>query len=228
MFEKLESFTRDVSDLPDRPALNQAAALKEQFDAAPNEVRVYLNKLIDALKLTTSGDSGAKNIGVSTIPGIEGNDIQIILEKLSSRGVFYGKGDSISLNSGFVILPVVSWIKEMNSELYEQTSGSNIKFKKGGLYKVEFSLTRSDLPANQTWEIGYAINDDSSKLSTVKMVMGQYGWNQTSGPNNTKVPLAISDMVRVSANDYINFNNNSQDGPRSYGDIRFNVMRISD
>lgn len=84
MFEKLVSFTKDVSDLPDRPAVDSAAALKAQFDAAPDEVRVYLNKLIDALKLTTAGDSGAKNIGATSISGLTGTDVQSLLESLNT------------------------------------------------------------------------------------------------------------------------------------------------
>jgi hypothetical protein len=81
--EKLNAFTKDVSDLSDRPALNPTE-LKAQFDAAPDEVRQYLNKLIDALKKTTAGDSGAKNIGATTISGLTGTDIQTILESLNT------------------------------------------------------------------------------------------------------------------------------------------------
>jgi hypothetical protein len=82
VFEKLISFTKKVADLADRPSLN-STELKAQFDAAPDEVREYLNKLIDALKKTEAGDSGAKNIGVTTISGITGNDIQTVLEALA-------------------------------------------------------------------------------------------------------------------------------------------------
>jgi hypothetical protein len=84
MFEKLVSFTKKVADLPDRPSLNPAE-LKNQFDAAPDEVRVYLNKLVDALQKTTAGDSGAKSIGVTSISGLTGNDIQTILEQLTPK-----------------------------------------------------------------------------------------------------------------------------------------------
>jgi hypothetical protein len=42
------------------------------------------NTLIDALKLTTSGDSGAKNIGATTISGVTGTDVQTILESLKT------------------------------------------------------------------------------------------------------------------------------------------------
>jgi hypothetical protein len=81
MFEKLVSFTKKVANLPDRPSLNPAE-LKAQFDAAPDEVRVYLNKLIDALQKTTSGDSGAKNVGATSLSGVTGSDVQSILEGL--------------------------------------------------------------------------------------------------------------------------------------------------
>jgi hypothetical protein len=81
MFEKLVSFTKKVADLPDRPSLNPAE-LKNQFDAAPDEVRVYLNKLIDALQKSTAGDSGAKNVGASSLSGVDGSDVQSVLEGL--------------------------------------------------------------------------------------------------------------------------------------------------
>jgi hypothetical protein len=83
VLEKLNAFTKDVSDLSDRPALNPTE-LKAQFDAAPDEVRQYLNKLIDALKKTTAGDSGAKNIGATTISGLTGTDVQTILGSLNT------------------------------------------------------------------------------------------------------------------------------------------------
>jgi hypothetical protein len=90
MFQKLESFTKDVSDLATKPALDPAA-LKAQFDAAPDELRQYFNKLVDALVKNTSGDSGAKNIGATNITGLTGSDVQSLLEsmyaKLASAGI---------------------------------------------------------------------------------------------------------------------------------------------
>lgn len=83
MFQQLVSFTKKVADLADKPSIN-ASELKAQFDAAPDEVRQYLNNLIDALKSTTLGDSGAKNIGATSISGLTGTDIQAILESLNS------------------------------------------------------------------------------------------------------------------------------------------------
>lgn len=82
-FEKLLAFTKDVSDFADRVTGNPAE-IKAQFDAAPDEVRQYLNKLIDALKSTATGDSGAKNTGATAITGLTGTDVQSLLEGLKS------------------------------------------------------------------------------------------------------------------------------------------------
>lgn len=126
MFQKLVSFTKKVADLADKPALN-ASQLKAQFDAAPDEVRQYLNNLIDALVRTTEGDSGAKNIGATTIGGLTGTDIQSLLESLKTYvdkadgkrqegatntfSVFAGNTFDIpiSFNVGFTKPPVLNY-----------------------------------------------------------------------------------------------------------------------
>lgn len=82
--QKLISFSKTVSDLSDKPALTPTA-LKAQFDSSPNELKDALNSLIDALKLTSAGDSGAKNIGATTISGIAGSDVQTILESINTN-----------------------------------------------------------------------------------------------------------------------------------------------
>lgn len=69
----LDQFSRDVVDLPDRPNTQMSAAqLKEWFDAAPEELRGHTNNVINVLKSTTVGDSGAENIGSANISGING------------------------------------------------------------------------------------------------------------------------------------------------------------
>jgi hypothetical protein len=83
LFQKLLAFTKKVSDFADHVTGN-AAANKAQFDAAPEELRGSFNSLIDALKSTASGDSGAKNIGATAIAGLTGTDVQSLLESLKS------------------------------------------------------------------------------------------------------------------------------------------------
>jgi hypothetical protein len=230
-FNELASFTQKVADAADQIVGNPVAA-KAIFDAAPEELRTSFNNLVKALKSTTIDDSGAKNTGATSITGLTGSDVQSLIESLKTytdgikNGVVFGKG-SVNLNGGFVIFTAGDWITEANSDTFQKIDSSNIKFLKQGLYKVDLSCTRSDLPANQYWEIGFSINNDAAKLFTEKMIMGQYGWNQSGGANLAQVPLYLSYFVRVNANDYINFNNNSSDGPRSYN-MKFCVTRISD
>jgi hypothetical protein len=83
--EKLETFTKKVGDLADKPNQTMSAAqVKAQFDAAPDEVRVYFNQLIDDLQSVVDGDSGADNINVTAIAGLTGTTVQSLLEALKA------------------------------------------------------------------------------------------------------------------------------------------------
>lgn len=83
-FNKLTAFTKKVADLADDVQGNPAE-LKADFDAAPEELRSYFNNLIDALKSTAGGDSGAKNLGATAITNLTGTDVQSLLEDLASK-----------------------------------------------------------------------------------------------------------------------------------------------
>lgn len=111
-FVQLLSFTKTVSMLPDNPALTPDQ-LKAQFDAAPSELLTYFNNLITALEQTTSGDSGAKNVGATAITGLTGTDVQTLLGSLKTYidGLTYlpagvskkkqgGATSTITLNAG--------------------------------------------------------------------------------------------------------------------------------
>jgi hypothetical protein len=81
--EKLLAFTSKVGDLADKPnATMTAAQVKAQFDAAPEELRVAFNQLIDDLQSVVDGESGADNIGVTPITGLTGITVQELLEAL--------------------------------------------------------------------------------------------------------------------------------------------------
>lgn len=83
MLNKLLSFTKKVQDLADKPNTTMTAAeVKAQFDAAPDELRLTFNQLIDDLQSFVDGDSGADNIGVSAIAGLTGGTVQSLLEEL--------------------------------------------------------------------------------------------------------------------------------------------------
>ena len=73
-----------ISDLERQPTPNQARTwdqMQALFDKSPEALRVKLNALIDFMQNTTT-DCGAKSIGVNTIAGITGNDVQTVLANL--------------------------------------------------------------------------------------------------------------------------------------------------
>ena len=77
---------QDVSSLPDNPSAEgiSASELKARFDNI-GKMMIALgkhNELIDALMDTEAGKSGAENIGVSTIFGAEGTNVQDVLESV--------------------------------------------------------------------------------------------------------------------------------------------------
>jgi hypothetical protein len=82
---KITEFLKKVVDLTDTPSENMAPAdIKAWFDSSPEELRVKLNKVIDDLLSTAAGASGAKQIGVETISGLTGNDVQTLLQALKT------------------------------------------------------------------------------------------------------------------------------------------------
>ncbi|MCD7034307.1 hypothetical protein LRR81_08675 [Metabacillus sp. GX 13764] len=83
MFDKLNDFTKKISDLEDKPSLNPIE-LKAYFDNSPEELRVALNHLIDQLASIESGKSGADNIGVTPI-GSSPSTLQGLLVWLKSQ-----------------------------------------------------------------------------------------------------------------------------------------------
>ncbi|MFS0904124.1 pyocin knob domain-containing protein [Priestia aryabhattai] len=96
-FQKINGFSKKVANLPDVPTLS-AAELKAYFDSSPEEVRVALNNLIDALGNAVDGDSGADGIGVTNISGVTGNTVQTILESL--KGIIDTKTDKTGDHAG--------------------------------------------------------------------------------------------------------------------------------
>jgi hypothetical protein len=59
-----------------------AAEIKQLFDSRGNELKTALNALITALQSTTTDNSGAENIGIQSITGVTGSNVQSALEDL--------------------------------------------------------------------------------------------------------------------------------------------------
>lgn len=99
---KLNTFTKKVADLADKPnATMTAAQVKAQFDAAPDEVRQSLNAVIDQLQSIVDGDSGADNIKLTAIPDLTGSSVQSALESLrnSLKSAIDGASGADFINS---------------------------------------------------------------------------------------------------------------------------------
>jgi hypothetical protein len=201
MLEKLTAFTKKVSDLSNKPALNPTE-LKAQFDAAPEELRQYLNKLIDALLKTSSGDSGAKNIGATTITGLTGNNVQIILENL------------------------FDWIKTnrfMGSYNYQPVlSGSNVTwsgqlYKKGTYYVTVTAKYNNDgnHMAIGTWLVKYE-GGATNKIGTAELL-----------GTVSKVGYATSLTISVNLNGLLTVNFVSSVSSTSQT-INVNAVKIDD
>lgn len=90
----LNNFTQQTqtldahSTLGDRPNINDgltATQLKTRYDRDVNRNKDYINgTLISELEAETASDSGASKIGVETVSGVTGNDIQTIISSLKS------------------------------------------------------------------------------------------------------------------------------------------------
>ena len=192
-FEKLVSFTKKVADLPDRPALNPSE-LKAQFDSAPDEVRRYLNQLIEALEKTTEGDSGAKNIGATPIPGIEGTNIQTILNNLGKQKSFIEAYQSAGQNVGSN-----TWTKVLYQTKVTDTKGeydpsqSRFTAKENGKYFV-FASVLSAIPTVDNVPAGMIVrvnNADHVRLCDTTLRV------------NKNTLMANSVPIRMNAGDYI-------------------------
>jgi hypothetical protein len=174
--QKLLTFTKDVSDLPDRPSIS-GSELKAQFDAAPNELREKYNSLIDALMKTTTGDSGAKNLGATAISGLTGTDMQSLLESLNSLKASKAQETTInvSLVSG-VIASEGRGIRIFKDTLglvhlsidVDLSSDTSTAFQIGTLpdgYKPETKITQNLSAKNSAFDVGFGdvvINTDGS------------------------------------------------------------------
>ncbi|WP_050613333.1 pyocin knob domain-containing protein [Bacillus testis] len=93
-FPKLDKISKLIANLPDLPnygsAGMSAAELKQYWDAPPEELRKFINSLIDAL----NKPSAASNIGAAQIEELTGSTVQELLVALKS----YSKGLSLKLD----------------------------------------------------------------------------------------------------------------------------------
>ena len=78
MINKLTTDLNHIQALDDEPndvTGLTSTQLKAVFDQAPNDIKIYINNLVDILNSTVKGFSGSENIGSPTIQGITGNTV---------------------------------------------------------------------------------------------------------------------------------------------------------
>ncbi|WP_416731372.1 hypothetical protein [Fictibacillus sp. JL2B1089] len=197
MFEKLVSFTKKVADLVDEPTLDPIL-LKKQFDAAPDEVRVYLNKLIDALTKTTEGDSGAKNVGASSIAGLVGNDVQTLLESINNKmdnRLFI----EVSRNTSPQNIPLNAMTKVLfnltsTGNQTSQWSDNRFTAPKTGVYQIDISVGINQLDQFKAGEL-YLYKNGVQYRRLDKYV----------APGSTSVHLSRALAIQLQSGDYIEF-----------------------
>lgn len=81
-FTKCTDPVDNITNQPNQPIIG-ATALKALFDEIGKDLKAYLNNtLTTELESTTDGDSGADNIGATSISGLSGTSVQALLESL--------------------------------------------------------------------------------------------------------------------------------------------------
>ena len=81
--EKMGNFSFDhTNQQDDLYKVMDAQEVKEAFDSRGNELKAVLNKLIDQLGSVADGNSGADNVKMTPIDGLDGNTAQALAEDL--------------------------------------------------------------------------------------------------------------------------------------------------
>ncbi|WP_066316983.1 hypothetical protein [Bacillus sp. FJAT-29814] len=171
-------------------------------------------------------------INAAALNNIEKQYDAVMADLNAGKGLLFGQCEGLSLNSDFIAgIPLVAHVSEISTHLFSMNNSidtSRFSFLKGGIYQIHIEMARTDLLSRQSWYIGYALNDLQSTIAKAEIKAGDFNWNWSSPPNASKVPLQMTHIRRISAGDYLRFLMGSDDGPRSYMDIKFYIMRVGD
>lgn len=175
---KITAFLKTHAMLADDPSATLSAAqLKAWWDNSPEELRVALNALIDDLRSTTAGASGAQQIGSETIAGVAGNDVytqikdvktqlsNVVLNQIPDNTISTVKlnfSPAITANdvltrlltvdgpaSGIDAATVSGWKFQTNAGAVEYNDGTGWK-PVGGVKNVQRGVTANTLNVNGT------------------------------------------------------------------------------
>lgn len=148
--------------------------IKQALDSRAEEVRVALNNLATALEVATDGNSGADNIGATSIAGLTGATVQAILEsmKLQLDNATVGQIPDFSLSMAkFKNYKRVVDASTKNAQGYYST----IRFRRPEDDTLAVEMVGSNPDANgyyqtDTWKFYDAAG--SAVLSTVTWTYG--------------------------------------------------------
>ena len=81
----MDDFTfKFVGQVDNLSTVYTPSELKTKFDSRGVELRAFINALVGILNSVTDGSSGADNIAVTTVSGLSGNTVQVLLEALKT------------------------------------------------------------------------------------------------------------------------------------------------
>jgi hypothetical protein len=134
--QKMGAFSFNHTEAPDDlNSIYTATEIKEKWDSRANELRTTINTVIDALSSTVDGDSGANGVKATTINGLEGTDLQTLIESLKS----FVDAHKANTNNPHLVTP---------AQLNVYTKGELDPFLRGGdtVIKEEvFTIINSNL-----------------------------------------------------------------------------------
>lgn len=151
--EKLDSFSFNHSDQVDKLYEGKTSAqIKALLDSRGVDLQTKLNNIVNVLKSITDVDSGADNIGVTTIPGISGNTVQSVLESLKTY--INEQLQNITLGS----IP--------NDSITESQMIASMKKIAGGVAKYDDLGNISNLTTEYKLNAVGAVNEIKNKIDT--------------------------------------------------------------
>jgi hypothetical protein len=188
----ISRFTTNVNNhqaLSDNPNANEgltATELKIIFDKAPTDIKDYLNNtFLPALESTTSGSSGALQIGISTIAGTTSQTIQDAL-------IFLAENKVTSTDVKFIRLNVDNVIEtSTNGTTWTATGSSG---------HIIINNEGTALPQRSRLKfLNTTISDDGTQT----IVQGLTGPTGPTGPQGIQGPVGPTGSVGPKGNSII-------------------------
>jgi hypothetical protein len=183
-----------------------SAQLKAKFDEAANSIKTYINNtLLVELASVTDSDSGADNIGVTSISDLDGVTVQALIESLrnklkavtdGSSGADFVKATSISGLTGDTIQSLLESLKSYSDNAFETKSNitTNRKLSETG----DFTGTLNGMPivaADPGLSSTVAYHTEQlAEIMNIQVSFEKFG-GLPSNPNNAQAFIDLTTFV---------------------------------